>query len=316
MKKEVLIAALVTLGSSVYAQEESKETDTEAVNVEKVMAKATKEKQTKVQLSSQTFVDGVHTTFAVTFENVDANDIENFWKKQLKDMCDDLETKKQLTAVGARISTVHKDTIRVLAKAVQPRKSASSTMHLAFIVNHTDVGTGSGEGEEQRMKASEEFVYQRSLQFKRQLMEKELASANKALSRLQKTQAGLAKEKERAEKTMAKNLDKGTEAEKEKAKAEAELKSLAAQIKTKQDEVGADPSEANTEALNEMLGDREKATALRDKSEKLIITADKKVKDMQFALKKNVEDQANNKIAMEKATELVKTVSQRLKDLS
>ena len=319
MKKETLIVALLILGSSVYAQEESeivKQATTKTVNAGEVMAKATKEKQTKVELSSQTFVDGVHTTFAVAFHGVSTNELENFWKRQLKDMCEDLETKKQLTAIGMRIPTVHNDTIRVLGKAVQPKKSLISTMHLTFVVDRVDVGAGSGEQEERRIKACQDFVYKRSVLFKRQLIEEELSNANKALNRLQKAQEALVKEKGRAEKSMGKNMDKGKLAEKAKAKAESELKSLATQVETKQQEVGVDPSEENTAALNSMLVDRGKATTLRDKSDKTIVAMDKKVKNLQFAIKKNIEDQANTKVEIEKATEKVKSITQKLAELN
>lgn len=272
--------------------------------------------QTEVTLSSFTFDDGVHTTFAVNFENVDAKDAAAFWKKQLKDISEGLSTKKQLTATGVRLPSVHNDTIAILGIADQRKKSTTTTMHLALRVNNQFIGTGEGEVEMNRIKAAKEFIYARSVQFKKEIVQRELDDATKALERLEKSYEGLVKEKERAERSMEKNIDKGKEAKKNKAKAAAELDALKVQIETKQAEVASDPSETNTAALNEMLGEREKAISVRDKADKTIVNADKKVKDLEHMIKKNIEDQGNTKAQIKTQTAVVKQITEKLANVN
>lgn len=272
--------------------------------------------QTEVNISSHTFNTGVHSTFSVLFENVDDNVLEAYWKKKLKDISEDISTKKHLTATGTLIPSIHHDTIAVFAKVDRPKKSPHSTLHIAFRVNNGILGTGSGDEEDARVQAAKDFVRLHSVQLKRELAQAELDDATKTLSRLEKALEGLVREKERAEKSIEKNLDKGKDAKRDRTKAESELDGLASRIKTKQAEVTADPSKANMEALNKLREDRDKAENDRDKADKSFASTEKKIKDLEYAIEKNIEDQANTSAQIEKQRELVQLLTQKLADIN
>jgi hypothetical protein len=271
--------------------------------------------QTEVRMSSNSFNTGVHTTFVVDFENLDGDVLEAYWKKQLKDMSDDVSTKKHITATGVMVPTIHRDTIAVFGKAVQAKKSPNSAMHVAFRVNNEILGTGTGDSEDQRMQAAKDFVRHHSVEIKRGIAQTELDDASKALSRLEKTLEGLIREKERAENTKEKTIGKANDAKNDKSKAEGELDGLESQIKIKQAEVANNPSEGNTDDLNKLLSDKDKATNTVQKANRTIENADKKVKDLEYAIEKNIEDQANTSAEIDKQKELVELLTQKLADI-
>ena len=253
--------------------------------------------QTEVRQSTFNFSDGAHPTFVVTFDQADASQMESWYKAQLKDLSEEVTNKKETRAAGARIAEVSPDTIMVLCKAEKAKSSGVVSLHVAFRVHGTYV---SATSDKQLIDGGKNFCYVKAVAYKKLLLQRSLDDAEKDLAVKQGELATLVKDKGRAEEGIKKNQEKGVEAAKDKVQAEADLKTNEISVQSKQAEIAASPSEANTEALNNLMKEQAK---LKDRIERLgkqSVDADKKVKDLEEGIKKNLADQeAKGKVIAE-----------------
>ncbi len=253
--------------------------------------------QTEVRQSTYIFSDGAHPTFVVTFGQADASQMESWYKGQLKDYSEDVTSKKETRAAGARVAEVSPDTILVLCKAEKAKSSGVVSLHLAFRVNGTYVSASS---DKLMIEGAKSFSYTKAVAYKKQVLQHALDDAEKELALRQGELATLVKDKGRADEGIKKNQEKGVEAAQDKVQAEADLRTNELSVQGKQAEIAASPSEANTDALNSLMKDQAK---LKDKIERLgkqSVDADKKVKDLEETIKKNLAAQeAKGKVIAE-----------------
>ena len=245
--------------------------------------------QTEVHQGTYPFSDGAHPTFMVNFENVEPGDVESWYRGQLKELSEDVTNKKELRFTGTRVAEVHPDTITVLCKAERPKKSTTTSLHLAFRSNGAWVDATTSD--KKQVEAAKSYCYTKAVAYKKYLLQQQLAEAEKVLARLESEQATLVKDKGRYEEGITKNQEKGVQAGQDKLQAESDLKTNELAIESKKAEVASAPSEANTEALQKLMKDGDK---LKDRIQRLgdqSVNADEKVKELEGSIKKNLGDQ-------------------------
>lgn len=239
--------------------------------------------QTEVLQSSFSFSDGDHPTVVVSFENSDADAVENWYKNQLKDVSKDVTSKKELRAQGARVPEVAQDTLTVLCKAEQGKKNTRVMLHLAFKYHGNWL---SKDGDEKALKGAERYAYMLAVRYKKQVLEAVLGNEQKSLGKMESDLAGLEKEKARAESGIEKNKSKGQEATGEKAKAEKDLKDNETSVASKHAAMGTNPTEEEAKQFQELVKEGTKLKEKIAKETKNITDAEAKVKELEDEVKK------------------------------
>lgn len=239
--------------------------------------------QTEVLQSSYSFSDGDHPTVVVAFENSDADAVENWYKGQLKDVSKDVGSKKEIRAQAARIPEVAPDTMTVLCKAEQGKKSTRVMLHLAFKYHGNWI---SKDVDGEVMKGAERYAYMLAVRYKKQVLEAVLGNEQKALAKMENDLAGLEKEKARAENGIEKNKGRGQEATGEKAKAEKDLKDNETSVASKHAAMGTNPTEEEAKAFQELVKEGTKLKEKIVKETKNISDAEAKVKELEDEVKK------------------------------
>lgn len=242
-----------------------------------------------VELGSFMFSTGVHPTFDARFEGTDVRSVENFWKSELKAISVDVTNKKELIGIAARIPSVSPDTLHILIKAERPKGYAWTTAHIAIRTGNGFVGPDAPDRER---TACEAYVQQRAVTFQRQLAQAAVEKGERDLSRLKNDLEMLVREKARAEGAIEKNKQKDAEAVKEKGTTDQELEKLGPEMEALAKEQAATPTAEGAKELKDKQKDR---TKLQDRSRRLADTsvgAQKKVKVLEWEIKKNIDDQA------------------------
>lgn len=265
-----------------------------------------------VELGSSMFSTGVHPTFDVRFEGTDVRSVEAFWKAELKAISMDVTNKKELMGISARIPAVSPDTLRILIRAEQPKGYAWTTAHIAVQTTNGFVGPDAPERE--RM-ACEAYVQQRAVTFQRQLAQAALEKGERDLLRLKSDLDMLVREKARAEGAIAKNQQKDADAVKEKEATDQELGRLMPEVEALEREQAATPTAEGAKELKDKQKDR---TKLQDRSRRLAdtsVSAQKKVKELEWEIKKNLDDQAAKQKAIEKQDTVVAGLREKLSSI-
>lgn len=265
--------------------------------------------QTQVHQTTFPFSTGSHPTFMVEFEEAEAGSVESWYKGQMKEFSEDVESKKELRFTGIRAADVAPDTITMLCRAEQPRKSSSVNLHLAFMVNGAWVGPTS---DQRLVDGATNFAYNKAVGYKKYLLQNQLTEAEKVLARLQSEQATLEKDHQRYVEGIEKNRTKGTEAAADKVQAEAELGTNELAVKSKQAEVGGSPSEQGAKELQDLLKEQAK---LKDRIQRLgddTVNAENKVKDLELSIERNLADQEAKRASIEKQTVAVEELKTTL----
>ena len=263
--------------------------------------------QTQVHQSTFTFSDGAHPTFVVSFDDAEVRDVESWYKDQLKDLAAKLDSKKELRATGARVPEVAADTITVLCKVDQPRRSNAVDVHLAFMVHGVYLNSTS---DPTVIAGARNFCYTKAAAYKKEVLQKQLADAERTHTNLVRDHGTLTKDQRRYEQNVVKTRDKGTKAGQEKVQAESDLSNTELSIQTKQIEIATAPTPESTEALTKLLKEQEK---LKDRIERLgkqAIAAEKKAKDLEFSITEKLKDQKDKQAAID--TQLKKVEALRL----
>lgn len=267
-----------------------------------LLAALTAPAQTRVHQTTFTFSDGAHPTFMVEFEDADVGDVESWYRSQLKDISKDVESKKEIRATGARVPAISPDTITVLCKAEKPRKGLPVALHLAFMVNG---GWVAGASDKRQAEAAHDFAYTKAVAFKKHVLQLKLEEAEKTLGRHQAELATLEKDHRRYEDGITRNREKGTEAAADKVQEEGRLQANEQAVRTKQAELAGAASGAAAEELQDLLKEQDR---LKDRIERLgndVRNAEEHVKDLEYAIQKNLEDQEAKRATIEKQTAVV-----------
>jgi hypothetical protein len=265
--------------------------------------------QTTVSHGSYGFSDGIHPTFDFTFEGTDAKYVEAFWRDELKRISRDVTSRKEVIAGGALLPQVSPDTVRVLVKAEQRKGAKPLTAHVAILTTRGYLGP---TGEAGAVAAAMAFVQQHSTALRRQLVQQELTDAEKGLARLRNELADLQREKERTGTSIEKCGQRGAGAVKEQERTKEELEELDKRVETKRNEVAASPSEEGTKELNALLKERTRTQERNRKAMELEHDMKKKVEDLTFAVRKNMEDQGRRQEEVARQEVLVTSLREKL----
>lgn len=265
--------------------------------------------QTVVTNGSYGFSDGVHPTFDFTFEGTDVKYVEGFWRDELKKISNDVSSRKEVIGGGALIPQVSPDTVRVLVKAEQRKGAQLLTAHVAILTTQGYLGP---TGEARAVAAATAFVQQHSTALRRQLVQQELADAEKGLARLRSELSALQREKERAGSSIEKCGQRGAGAVTEQERTKEELEELDKRVDTKRSEVAASPSEEGTKELNALLKERTRTQERSRKAMELEHDMKKKIEDLTFAIRKNTEDQGRKQEEVARQEVLVTTLQEKL----
>lgn len=265
--------------------------------------------QVQPTLGGFMFSNGVHPTLDVTYENTDTRTVENFWKSDIKGISTSITNKKELIGVAARIPAVSPDTLRIFFKTEQAKGSTSVIAHIAFLSTSGFVGPDAPERE---LTACTEYVRQRAVTLKRQIAQGALDKGEHDLAKLQGDLDQLKREKMRTEGTIEKTKQKDEQAVKDKADADAELAKMPAALAPLEKDAADQPSKENTEALKDKQKEQAK---LQDKSRRLeetSVNAKKKVTDLEWEIKKNLQDQDAKTAQIQKQQTLVDQLREKL----
>ncbi|MCB0795214.1 MAG: hypothetical protein KDB88_10800 [Flavobacteriales bacterium] len=252
--------------------------------------------RTEVKLGSFPYSDGLHPSFTVAFKKEYARDLEKHFKDTFKELAEDLSNKKEIRASGVRIPDISADTMSVLCKVEEPKKSDEVIVHVSYYLNGAFIGPGS---DMMLQKATTEHVREKAIAFKREVLRIRLESEERELADMENALTELERNKDRAERSMDKTRKKGTDAQREKVDAEAGSKSLEMDIASKRAEVSAAANESNTGELQDLLKEEEK---LKDKIQKLadeVVDAEKKVKELEDEIRDNLKEQEQMRAAIE-----------------
>ncbi|HRW89890.1 MAG TPA: hypothetical protein P5027_08065 [Flavobacteriales bacterium] len=265
---------------------------------------------TEVRHASMSFSTGIHPTFAVTFEGTEERDVERYWKDNLKDISADVSTKKELLATGALLPNISSDTVRVLMKADRPSKKSPHLMvHVAFLTVNGWVGPDSDPSE---VEACRQYVYDRSVAFKREVMNAQWQEAEKVLNNLQREYDLLVREHGRMEQQHKKSRDREEEARTDQGRLEDEVKrgreELDAALKAAQDNPGEEATERADKAGKE-LGKAEKQL---EKARDTEVDQRKKAEQLEWDLKQNEEAQKSKQVEIAQQQEAVEALHRKL----
>lgn len=268
--------------------------------------------QTEVLQSSLPFSDGSHPTFVVAFDNAQSDAVESWYKAQLKEFSSDVSSKKEVRALGARVPEVSQDTITVLCKAEQGKKSTRVQLHLAYRINGQWIGSTS---DPKLMDGAKKHAYMLGVRYKKQLLGAVLVGEEKTLEHLQSELANMVKEKGRAESGIEKNRSKGVDAQQEKTQAEADLKTNEAAVAAKHSAMGTAPTEEEAKQFQDLVKDGAKLKDKIAKETKNIEEADQKVKELEEQVKDNIASQETKQRAIEEQTKKVADAKKALDDV-
>ncbi|MEO8066833.1 MAG: hypothetical protein ABI599_03985 [Flavobacteriales bacterium] len=269
--------------------------------------------QTEVMQSSLPFSDGSHPTMVVAFDNAESGAVESWYKAQLKEFSNDVSHKKEVRALGARVPEVSQDTITVLCKAEQGKKSTRVQLHLAYRIHGQWIGNTS---DPKLMDGAKKHAYMLGVRYKKHLLETALLAEQKTLEHLQGELANMVKEKGRAESGIEKNRSKGVEAQQEKVQAEADLKTNESAVTAKHAAMGTSPTEEEAKQFQDLVKNGTKLQEKIAKETKNSEEADQKVKELEEQVKDNIASQETKQRAIDEQTGKVAEAKKALENVN
>lgn len=269
--------------------------------------------QTEVRVSSYSFTNGVYPSFSVAFNGTDPSEVEKWFKGQLKSISADVSTKKELMSIGTRLPEVSGDTIRVFIRCEQLKRSPEVTMYAAFRVGNSFVGPDS---EQRQSEGCRNWLYQQSVMLKKEIAQHEVEVAAKELDRLEGHLADLIKEKDRAQDNIERTQRNITEDQQEKAATDGELTTMETSLNAKNQEVQNAPSESNTKELQALLKEQDKLKRKSERLEKSATDGNRKIEDLQQAIKKNLADQDAKSTAINAQRKVVEEKKAKLANIN
>ncbi|MEO7081418.1 MAG: hypothetical protein ABIY71_07820 [Flavobacteriales bacterium] len=253
------------------------------------------------------FSNGVHPTLDVTFENGSVNEVTAYWQNELKGISLKVTNKKELIGATARIPSASADTMRIFIAVEKPKGALFTTAHIAFLTPNGYVGPDSPE---RVLNGCTDWVQQRTVMLRRQLTQAELDLAKRDLGNLTRQLDMLKREKLRAESGILKSQQRGEQAESDRQKLEEQLKG----ILDPTHEAGIDSTE-RAQLEKERLKDQRKMESKATRASKTTQGMEKKVQDLQWAIKKNGEDQVAKQSEIDRQQQVVNHLQEKLQNI-
>jgi hypothetical protein len=249
------------------------------------------------------FSEGVHPTFDAIFPDAETRTVASFWKDELRSISVKVTDKKEMVGQAARIPAATSDTLRILVNVEKPKGSTTVIAHIAFL---TTAGYVAPDSPKRMLDGCTAWVQQRTLTLQKQVAQKVLDDGQRELGRQQGRLDDLKREKTRAENGLVKAAQKSEEAAKDKAAAETELEQLNADTSLPSDSAAAVKAERDRGKQRAKLQDRIKRLA------HAIDSAKKKTDDLNWAIKRNVQDQAAQQQIVDKQQAVVNDLQGKL----
>ena len=270
------------------------------------------DERTEVRTSSLSFSSGIHPTFTVVFENTDASTVENHWRDALKPISAEVKNKKELVAAAAVLPNLSRDTVRVIIKAEQPKKSTTVTAHVAILTTDGFIDPHSSAAV---LESAKQYVYDHSIDLKRELATESHESSKKQLAQLERELQLLEREQTRAESTLERTRASGAEAVQDQERLSAELKEAEGKTSAARKRIVEAPGEESADALKESEKEERKVSGAFDRAKDKEADAIKKAADLEQQITKNLEDQELKRQAIQRQRELVDQLFQDLKNV-
>ncbi|MBS1938901.1 MAG: hypothetical protein JST98_01015 [Bacteroidetes bacterium] len=250
------------------------------------------------------FSTGVHPTFDAAFEDASTREVERFWQNELKAISMKVSGRKELTGHAARIPAASPDTLQVLLAVEKPKGGLYTTAHIAFL---TTSGYVSPDSREREVAACTEWVRQRMVTLQRQLAQAALDRGQRQLDDNNRQLDQLKREGQRAQDNLRRSQQRIEQAVLDSAEAARQLRQLSAPDSASQ-------ADSATAALRNKQVRKEQAT-WQDRAKRAAYAKqglEKRVKDLQWAIRKNGEDQAGKQAAIERQQAVVKQLQEKL----
>lgn len=250
------------------------------------------------------FSTGVHPTFDAAFEDASTREVERFWQNELKAISMKVSGRKEITGHAARIPAASPDTLQVLLAVEKPKGGLYTTAHIAFL---TTSGYVSPDSREREVAACTEWVRQRMVTLQRQLAQAVLDRGQRQLDDNNRQLDQLKREGQRAQDNLRRSQQRIEQAVLDSAEAARQLRQLSAPD-------SASRTDSATAALRDKQVRKEQAT-WQDKAKRAAYAKqglEKRVKDLQWAIRKNGEDQAAKQAGIERQQAVVKQLQEKL----
>lgn len=270
------------------------------------------DRPTEVRFGSISFSSGIHPTLTVVFENTTTRVVEGHWKDILKPVSAHVSSKKEVIAEAALLPNISSDTVRVLVKADQYKRSTSITAHVAILTTNGFVGP---QSDAITVEACKRFVLDRSVALKREILAKELEEEEKDLRSMERDMDLLQREKERAETNIVRTQRKKEDALQDQDEYARQLDILDAKVKAAEALAAEEPTEENRDELADLVKTQRKLQGRLDHAHEMEADCIKKVEDLEWSIRKNQEDQEIKTRAIEEQRKVVARMQERLRNV-
>lgn len=250
------------------------------------------------------FSNGVHPTFDAVFPTTDDRTVARFWQDELKAISMRVTNKKELVGHVARIPAASPDTLQVLI-AVERNKGAQQTVaHIAIFTTAGYVGPDSPERE---LGGCMDWVKQRTVTLQRQVAQAGITNGQRDLDHLNRGLDMLRREEQRADNSLHRARQRIEQATKDSTQAREQLALLDAPADT----AGLD-STAMAAREKQRRKDLARWQDRADRSARTKQDMRKKVEDLQWALKKNKDDQAAKEQEVQRQEAVVRELREKM----
>lgn len=255
-------------------------------------------------LAAFQFSNGVHPTFDATFDNASEREVSRFWLGELKAISMRVTNKKEMVGHAARIPAASTDTLQVLIAMERSKALQSTTVHIAFFTTRGYVGPDSPDRER---TGCSEWVRQRMVILQRQLAQTAVAAGQRELDNLGRQLDMLRREAQRAQNGIHRAGQRMAQAGKDSAQAVQQLAQLA---------TSGDTTTMDSTAVAAQEKQRKKdLDRWRDRAERSVSTMQamqKRVQELQWALKRNKDDQAAKQAEVARQEAAVKELREKM----
>lgn len=265
--------------------------------------------RTTAELRSYVFSEGVHATFAVDLDGIDARTAEAHWRNVLKEVSMKVGGGKELVGIAARIPSITSDTVRILAKGVQVRGVPMTTMHVAFL---TTRGTVGADADSAMVRACRQFVERHNLSLRQAHATGLLQAAERTLERMKREENILKRDHDRFEDQQRKAWERDTVAKAEQVRLAAELQQSEARsvaLQAAMQEGATEEDLQERKALDRELARQRKAL---DRATRAEANAIKRAGLLTDALRRNEAAQVAKAQEIERQSAMVAELRERL----
>ncbi|MDX9749940.1 MAG: hypothetical protein RBT71_02540 [Flavobacteriales bacterium] len=264
---------------------------------------------TEVALSSYGFSNGVHPTFAVTFDAARTATVEDHWRGILRSVSHKVGGRRELVARTALIPAIAPDTMQVLVKGVAVKGTGQVVCHVAF---HTVNGYLGPTSEPEAVEAARSFVQRHSVALRRALAQGELAAAERFLAQYRRDRTTLRRDQDRATDQRDRHQEKDSIALADQDRLAREVQAKEAEIEAFKARIGTSTDPADQAALKALEKERQKLRGRLAAAERSGASARRRTENLTRNLERNAKAQADMERLLERQEALVQELKAKL----